>query len=392
MRIAVIYDCLYPWTVGGAERWYRSLAERLAQEGHEVTYLTRLQWEPGAAPQIPGVRVVAVSPADELYGADGNRRILPPLRFGFGVLRHLERHGGRYDVVHTASFPYFSLLASGLARRRHRFALVADWHEVWSARYWRSYLGRGGGTIGYAVQRACIRIRHRPFCFSRLHRDRLLEEGIRSSPTILEGEYAGDLTPPEVNDADDVVVFAGRHIREKRAAAIPAAVATARRGAPGLRAVIFGDGPERARVHTAIRDTRAEAFVDAPGFVAREELERTMRSALALLLPSSREGYGLVVVEASAHGIPSVVVRGEDNAAVELVEDGVNGVIAESADPEELARAILAVHASGRAMRESTCAWFARNADRLSLERSLQTVVDAYAYPPPDGRGASRRA
>ena len=86
MRICIAYDCLFPWTVGGAERWYRNLAERLAADGHEITYLTRLQWDPGDAPQIPGVRVVAVSRADDLYGPDGNRLTGPPLRFGYGVL------------------------------------------------------------------------------------------------------------------------------------------------------------------------------------------------------------------------------------------------------------------------------------------------------------------
>ena len=44
MRICVVYDCLYPYTVGGGERWYRNLAQRLASAGHEVTYLTLRQW------------------------------------------------------------------------------------------------------------------------------------------------------------------------------------------------------------------------------------------------------------------------------------------------------------------------------------------------------------
>ena len=31
MRVCIVYDCLFPYTVGGAERWYRNLAERLAE-------------------------------------------------------------------------------------------------------------------------------------------------------------------------------------------------------------------------------------------------------------------------------------------------------------------------------------------------------------------------
>src|SRR5690349_13606255 len=104
MRVCLVYDCLFPYTVGGAERWYRNLAEALAAEGHEVTYLTLRQWERGPAPRIAdGVEVVAVGPRMELY-TGGRRRILPPLVFGLGVLWHLLRRGRRYDVVHTGAF------------------------------------------------------------------------------------------------------------------------------------------------------------------------------------------------------------------------------------------------------------------------------------------------
>src|ERR1700728_729867 len=125
MRICVIYDCLFPFTVGGAERWYRNLAERLAADGHEVTYLTLRQWDRGAAPALDGpVRVVAVGPRLALSTESGRRRILPPLVFGLGVLWHLLRHGRRYEVVHTCAFPYFSLLAAALARTRGGLALI----------------------------------------------------------------------------------------------------------------------------------------------------------------------------------------------------------------------------------------------------------------------------
>jgi glycosyltransferase involved in cell wall biosynthesis len=79
--------------------------------------------------------------------------------------------------------------------------------------------------------------------------------------------------------------------------------------------------------------------------------------------------------------VPSVVVRDPDNAAVELVEDGENGVVAPSAEPADLADAILRVHAAGPALRASTAAWFARNARRLSLEGSLETVLRSYRAP-----------
>ena len=53
------------------------------------------------------------------------------------------------------------------------------------------------------------------------------------------------------------------------------------------------------------------------------------------MLPSRREGYGLVVIEAAARGTPVVVVAGPDNAAVELVAEGENGFVAGVGSPEE---------------------------------------------------------
>src|SRR5690242_7303600 len=135
MRVCIVYDCLFPHTVGGAERWYRNLTERLADDGHEVTYLTLRQWDRGEDPGVRGVRVRAVGPRMELYAGPGRRRVMPPLVFGAGVLWHLLRQGRRYDVVHTASFPYFSLLAAALARVPLRFRVVVDWHEVWTRAY-----------------------------------------------------------------------------------------------------------------------------------------------------------------------------------------------------------------------------------------------------------------
>jgi glycosyltransferase involved in cell wall biosynthesis len=86
-----------------------------------------------------------------------------------------------------------------------------------------------------------------------------------------------------------------------------------------------------------------------------------------------------VVVEAASFGTPSVLVRDPDNAATELIEDGVNGFIADSADPQALAEALARVHAGGAELRASTADWFARNARRLSLDGSLDAVAASYA-------------
>jgi len=378
MRICLVYDCLFPYTVGGAERWYRNLGERLAADGHEVTYLTLRQWKPDERAEVAGVRVVTAGPRMELYTESGRRRILPPLVFGAGVMWHLLRHGRRYDVVHTASFPYFSLLAAAIVRPLGRFRLVVDWHEVWSRDYWREYLGGLGGRVGDAVQRLCLRVPQRAFCFSRLHERRLLNAPVNGEVTVLEGEYAGPLEPRDPVPAEPVVVFAGRHIPEKRVLALVPALALARERIPELRGEIYGDGPERDEVLRLRAEHGLEEALAVPGRVEAEQVERALARALCMVLPSSREGYGLVVVEASAAGTPSVVVAGPDNAATGLIAEGENGYVAASASASDLAAAIERVHAQGQDLRDRTAAWFRANAERLSLSGSLDKVLDSY--------------
>jgi glycosyltransferase involved in cell wall biosynthesis len=385
MHICVVYDCLFPHTVGGAERWYRNLAERLASDGHEVTYLTLRQWDRGEPPEIDGVRVVAVGPRMALYTTDGRRRILPPLVFGLGVLWHLLRHGRRYDVVHTCAFPYFSLLAAATLRPLKRYGLVVDWFEVWSRDYWRDYLGGAQGRIGALVQRACAAVPQRAFCFSELHATRLRAEGVRGQITVLRGLYAGALQPVPARAADPLVLFAGRLIPEKRVTLGVAAVASAAEEIEGLKGVFYGDGPERRALHDAIVEHDLESIISAPGFADAGLVDEDLRRALCMLLPSRREGYGMVVVEASANATPSIVVAAEDNAATELVQEGVNGVVVASATPEAVAAAIVRVHEAGMELRESTARWFAENAERLSLESSLKKVLVSYG-----GEGADR--
>ena len=378
MRVCIVYDCLFPHTVGGAERWYRSLALRLAADGHEVSYLTLRQWEPGGSAEVPGVIVHAVGPRMSLYSGPGRRRVLPPLVFGAGVLWHLLRRGRRYDVVHTASFPYFSLLAAAAARRSGGYRLVVDWFEVWTKAYWRDYLGRVGGFVGWLIQRLCARVPQHAFCFSRLHASRLRDEGLGGEVTILAGIYDGPLDARPVYEPKPLVVFAGRHIPEKRVPAIVPAIARVRAREPGIRAVILGDGPDRAKVQALVTELDLDGVVEVPGFVATETVDERLGAALCMVLPSRREGYGLVVIEAAARGTPSVVVAGPDNAAVELVADGVNGVIAPSASPDDLAAAIIRVHEAGSPLRHSTADWFAANGARLSLANSLDVVTRSY--------------
>jgi glycosyltransferase involved in cell wall biosynthesis len=380
MRVALIYDCLYPNTVGGAERWYRELGEEL-NRAHRVTYVTRRQW----GEEGPGTpfETIAVGPGGSLYTASGRRRIGPPLRFGWGVFWHLLRHARRYDAVHMASFPYFSVLgaALALALRRTGTRLIVDWHELWAREYWHSYLGPLGGRIGFAVQRLCTRLPDHSFTFSRLVEERLRAGGHRAGITRLTGEYAAREVSQVTRRAGGppLVVFAGRHVADKHVEAIPPAIAVARTDVPQLRCTILGDGPETEPLRARVRELGLQEAIEVRGRVDSDEVAETIASATCLLNPSAREGYGQVIVEAAALGTPSIVVAGPENAATELIEPGVNGYVASSRDAGVLGSLIATAVRDAEALERSTREWYAPRREQLSLRHSVEVVVLTYS-------------
>jgi glycosyltransferase involved in cell wall biosynthesis len=230
------------------------------------------------------------------------------------------------------------------------------------------------------VQQACVVMPHTAYCFSRLHAQRLVDAGYTGTPVLLPGLYSGPIEPTPAKDVDpELVVYAGRHVQEKRVDQLVRGFARAREDDPRLRLELYGDGPLRPYVEELSRSLRLDSSLVLHGRRPEEEVEETIARAACLATASEREGYGLVVVEAAAHGTPSVVVAGPENAATELVQDGVNGVVSPDASPESLARAMARVIAAGPALRESTAEWFAENARTLRIDGSLELVVEGYA-------------
>jgi glycosyltransferase involved in cell wall biosynthesis len=379
MRICICYDGVFPCTLGGADRWYRNVAERLAAMGHEVTYLTARQWQRGHAPVLAGVRLVPVAPNIRARGAGGRRRRIFPLVFGAGIAWHLLRHGRNYDVVHMAAFPYTTLLAAVCMRPVGGYRLIVDWHEAFTRAYWQELAGRWPGWLAWQAQRLCARLPHAAVAFSELHARRVQADGYRGEVTLLRGQYPVSTRPRERMQHEPLIVFAGRHVPEKRVLHVVQAIALARSVAPVLRGVLFGDGEERYAAIDLVRTLGQETAINVAGMVEEREVTDAMRRALCLVHPSRREGYGFAVIEALAVGTPAIVVAGEDNAAVEFIEPGKNGFIVPSADPQDLAEAILTTYAASVALHISTQAWFERNALQFSLERSVERLLRLYA-------------
>ncbi|MGC0368027.1 glycosyltransferase family 4 protein [Microbacterium sp. SLBN-111] len=380
--VAVAYDCLFPYSTGGGERQYRAFADELGAHGFDVDYLTAVQWD-GTVPREEGFRIVPVSGRLSLYSADGVRRIPAALTYAAGLFRALRRRRGRYDAVIVSGLPIFNVFAARLALLGTRTRLVVDYLEVWHRRQWVEYSGALTGNIAWLLQRAAIAVTPLATCHSQLSATRLRREGLRRPPLVSPGLIDGavEAAPTAPASLPPYVLYAGRHIPDKRVEALPAAVAEARATIPDLRLVVLGSGPSTDRIRAEVARVDGTGWTDFPGFVDDAELDALMHGALALINPSRREGYGLVVVEANAHGTPVVLVADEGNAATELIDDGVNGVVAPTISPTDLARAIRAVADGGDDLRRSARAWYDTAVGTRTIRRTVEGIVSALQLP-----------
>ena len=377
-RIAIAYDCLFPYTTGGGERLYRTFAERLTARGRQVDYLTALQWDESDPPAHHSFRVVAVSPRLRLYDAAGVRRTSAALRYAWSLFRALRRRRGDYDAVIVSGLPLFNVFAARAALVGSGTTVTVDYLEVWGRAQWAEYAGAVTGTIAWILQALALAVTPLATCHSQLTARQIRRTGFRGtllvSPGLIEEAPEQTAATPA---APPVVLYAGRHIPDKRVESLPAAVAYARERVPGLRLVILGEGSSTPAVRDAVASYAAEAWVELPGFVGDDELAEAMATAACLVNPSRREGYGLVVVESAAKGTPVVLVDGEGNAAVELVENGQNGFVAESVAPADLGSAIVRVLEGGSALRSRTHEWFADAVRTRSVDRTLDNLLAA---------------
>jgi len=106
------------------------------------------------------------------------------------------------------------------------------------------------------------------------------------------------------------------------------------------RLVFLGAGPEKDRLERLCREMGLEGDVHFPGY--RENPFRYMARSTALALPSHYEGFGNVLVEAMACGLPVVATRCYPGIE-EIVEDGKTGLLVEVGDEAAMAAALLRV-------------------------------------------------
>ena len=369
IKVAIVYDAVYPYSLGGGERRYYELATRLAQAGHEVHWYGMRWWDGPRVLLKDGVTYHGICPKLPLYSRSGRRSIIQALVFGLAALRLI---GGRFDVVDCCGFPFFSIIPARLAVALRGGRLVSTWHEVWGREYWTSYL-RWLGCIGCVVELIAARIPSLVIAVSDSTAARLaaIRRGaVVVVPNGVDSDAIGAVAPNEVNSD---VVYAGRLCDFKDVELMLSAVALLAVTRPNLTCRIVGKGPHLDALEAFARDAEIADRVRFEGPLPGDAFYAAIASARVLVLPSRREGFGIVVLEANAVGVPVVVATHPGNAAVELVQKG-NGLTA-APDAVSVAAALEQLLEEPPGARASACREVARNFDWNAVAAGYQAAL-----------------
>jgi glycosyltransferase involved in cell wall biosynthesis len=189
------------------------------------------------------------------------------------------------------------------------------------------------------------------------------------------------------------VAFAGRLIAPKQVDLLLRAVQRLDRAGQPVRCVVVGDGPERDRLAALARSLEVDGLVRFAGALpTHDEVLAVLAAATVFVLPSVREGFGMVVLEANACGLPVITVDHPGNAAVELIADGDNGWVVPGtveALAEAIRRAVsdppATISADRIARGVRAYAWPAL-AERYALAALYSPGTPAGAIPVPHAR------
>ncbi|MCV0402617.1 MAG: glycosyltransferase family 4 protein [Chloroflexi bacterium] len=328
MRIAFVYDALYPWVRGGAERRFHELGQRLASQ-HDVHYVSWQWWDGPSTIRRDGVTLHGVGPAPALYGADGKRTVREAVGFSLRVLPAVLR--GRFDVIDCSATPYLPLYPTWVGARLSGARLVATWHEFWGD-HWDEYLPDRPMVAGVAkaLERAGRGLGDRVVAVSPFTARAM---GMSDDPRVSvveNGVDARGLASAKPADSPVDALFVGRLIDEKRVDLLIDAIALLAPRFPEVSCAIVGTGPERERLARRATERGVAERVNFLGEVSTPDLRRQLRAARMLVLPSVREGYGMAVAEAQAAGTVPIVVRSPYSGAADLVRDGIDGILVDA--------------------------------------------------------------
>jgi phosphatidylinositol alpha-mannosyltransferase len=377
MKIALVspYDFAYP---GGVASHISSLERCFTRMGHEVKVIA-----PASKPISDfGDRFIAIGKPYPIPSSDSVIRIPISLRLGPTIKEVLAREN--FDIIHLHE-PFMPMLCSAVLRFSNT-TNIGTFHAC---------QGKPGYNVGRPISTWMIRRRlhklHGRIAVSKPARDFHAAHVPGQYEIIPNGidleHFSADVSPiEEYCDGKQNIVFCGRLEFRKGVNYLLKAYLEVKQEIPDSRVLIVGPGTRlRKRYERWVRRHHLENDVIFIGYVSYDDLVRYYKTADVFCAPAtSRESFGIVLLEAMAVGKPIVATNIDGYASV--VADGEDGLLVPPCDSPSLARALVTL-LNDRALQEQMGAKGKIKARNYSWDHVGQRVMDYYGKVLGESRG-----
>jgi len=353
-------DIAHPWA-GGAEAYMHELGRRWVRAGCEVGWVSERYRSAKTVEIIDGIRFHRV----------GSRFTLYPL----AALACLLRLRSRYDVIVDCEngIPFFTplycrkpvvLVIHHLHQEifRQELPLHLRWLALWLE-----------GWLMPRVYRRSVMVTVSPSTFEDL-RAHGYDPG--RIVTVTNGVDVPEAKPGIHRSPSPVLIYLGRLKKYKSVDVLLRAMPDVLSYFPDASLAIVGQGTERDVLERLVWKLGLAKSVKFYGYLDKENRDRLLAMAWVAVCTSKFEGWGVVCLEANAHGTP--VVASRVPGLRDAVQDGLTGVLVPYGNSERLAKEIVSLlgdpvrrEAMARAGRE----WAAAHAWNRSADQFLKTIA-----------------
>ncbi|OIO61527.1 hypothetical protein AUJ83_04770 [Candidatus Woesearchaeota archaeon CG1_02_33_12] len=374
MRIALIYDMIYPYSVGGAEVRNYSLAKRLAEQGHEVHLYGVKLWKGPAMIKKDGISIHGVCRYTQKYNFKGNRSIFEPIKFSYYLFKSLTKE--KFDIVDCSSFPYFPAFSCKLYSKIKKVPLIITWHEVWRD-YWYEYLG-WKGVFGVIIEKIVSKLTKNIVAVSNKTKNNLISLGVNKKYISVVYNWVDIKEIKKIKGSKKKldIIYAGRLMKHKNINILIKSVYLAKKEFPDIKAVIIGDGPEKTKLRALTKRLGLEKNIKFMDFMLKEQAYGFMKSSKLFVLPSILEGFGIIVIEANACGLPVITVKHKRNASANLIKDYNNGFVCKLSEAHIAEKIIILL--KDNKLRENMSKKSIRNAKNYNIKNIVTRLEGIY--------------
>jgi len=324
-RIAFISDAIYPYNTGGKEKRLYDIACLLSQE-FDVHIYTMKWWSGKKTKQENGLTLHGICPKIPLY-KKGKRSIKEAIIFSLSCLQLFKE---RFDLIEVDHMPYLPFFVVWIITKIKRKKLLVTWLEVWDKEYWLKY-SKLLGPVGFITEKLLAKLSPTIISISH-HTTQKLEKTLNRTKNIYTITPTIDLkkinaATPSQHKYD--VIYAGRLLAHKNVDMLIHSIAEIKKRLPSISCLIVGEGPERTSLEQLSERLGLQKNVSFTNFFpTHTQLYSQMKGCKVFVNPSTREGFGIITIEANACGLPAVLINDPSNAARDLIVEGVNGYLA----------------------------------------------------------------